>query len=615
MTPTPWEPVLNPIANGENVDANVTNREPGQLAQRTQYLKDVLDSIAAGEALYARDVALETATKVGHAVYWDAATLEYKRALAAVTFSQVAGGFVVSDSSYIAGIVVNKATADRGDILLSGRIRDFDFTNAIGSSGATPAEAGPYFLSANEPGEYTKQQPPCGIYVGFLQGDSDAIITPTPRDVLEQHVHYAFDLVASPAGTVECPLRGTPYAFIDVDPNLPGWLPANDPSFLGLAPPGAEFGYNLAQHPELARLWPPLPVVNAYLEMDGIGVSPHQFLIDNTTIWWFTNCYGKAPWPTEPRPCDLSSSSLSSLPSSSSSSSSGFECDSGPTLESAGYVYNNPFKRRLKLYFTKMVFKTNNTVVTSLKALPGSPIIVTSCDGKTPASTGDLCLDVDLALSVTPNAPGYKVLKTVSGHTFTQGPVVEGIKAGTDIVIVPTPGESEIDVDGYVKGKMTLNALLPGSSLQEGQVSLVSLSGALEDQLNGVFFLTLPATKSTSITGRIILPTSGPVVNPQMQLFFWLLGRANGTLPPLQLSYKRLSRPNGCTNVPLPSSNTALTDLTGCTISANNYVEESSDLFAVANGDEIIFTLTRPAPDAYAGNVGILKIGYQLTPA
>lgn len=616
-TPTPWVPVLNPVKDGENVQASVTNREPAQLAQRTQYLKDVLDSIAAGEALYARDVALDPATLAGHAVYWDATLLEYRPAIANVVFDETVGGFVIANSSFPVGIVYSKATTTRGDILLLGKITGFDFTDAIGSTGGTPAEAGPYFLSASEAGHYTKQKPPVSIYIGFLQGDGSAVINPTPRDILEQHVHYAFDLVARPAGTVECPQQGVAYQFVDVDPNLPGWLPASDPTFLGLAPLGAKLGYNLAQHSELQRLWPPIPNVNAYVEVDGIGANPASYSIDNTTIWWFNDCYGKAPWPTEPRPCDFSSSSssMSSSSPSESSSSSNHHCDSGPALESAGFAYTSPFHRRIRLFFTKMVFKTNNTVVTSLRPLPGSPITVTSCDGVTPATTGDLCLGVDLDLSVLDGQPGYHALKGVSGQQFLRGPMVEGVKAGTDITITPLSGESEIDVDGYVRGKFTINALLPGSDLQEGQVSLVALNGAREDQLNGVFFLTLPSTKSTSLVGRIILPVSSPIASPQMTLFFWLLGRAGGTLPPLQLSYKRLTRPDGCTGVALPSSDTALSDLGGCAVSANNYVEESSDAFAVTDGDEIIFTLVRPAPDTYAGDVGILKLGYQLTPA
>lgn len=621
MTPTPWVPVLKPIQNGEAVNAQVSGREPGQLAQRTQYLKDVLDSIAAGEALYARNVALDPLAQTGQAVYWDATLLEYRPAIANVVFDNTVGGFVIADSSFPVGIVSFKYTATRGDILIMGKISNFDFTNAIGSSGSTPAEAGPYFLSASEPGHYTKQKPPVSVYIGFLQGDSSAVVMPTPRDILEQHVHYAFDLVARPAGVVECPAQGLAYNFIEVDPNRPGWLPADDPIFLGLAPPGAKLGYNLAQQPELSRLWPPLPNVNAYVEVDGIGANPASYQIDNTTIWWFNDCYGKAPWPTEPRPCDLVSSSSSNSSESSSSppmssSSSNHHCDSGPALESAGFAYTSPFHRRIKLYFTKMVFKTNNTVVTSLRALQGSPITVTSCDGLTPASVGDLCLGLDLALSIIDGIPGYHALKDISGQQFKRGPMVEAIKAGTDIVITPLVGESEVDGAGYVYGKMILSSIQAGSLLQEGLVSLVSLNGAREDQLNGVFFLTLPSAKSSSLVGRIVLPAAGPVVSPKMTLVFWFLGRtgSNVSLPPMQLSYKRLPRPDGCTQVTLPSGNTSLTDLGTCQISAGTYVEETSDPFVVNYGDEIIFTLTRPAPDVYAGDVGILKLGYQLTP-
>ena len=71
---------------GEQVRALVTNRQPNQLVQRTQYLKDLLDSITAGKAIYIRDANLDPSVMVGHAVFWDVGSLSYKKALAGAIF-------------------------------------------------------------------------------------------------------------------------------------------------------------------------------------------------------------------------------------------------------------------------------------------------------------------------------------------------------------------------------------------------------------------------------------------------------------------------------------------------------------------------------------------------
>ncbi len=619
---SPWIPITSPVKNGEEVAEKVANRQPNQLVQRTQYLKDILDSIAAGSGLYIRDVALESATKVGHAVYWDVETLEYRRGLAGAVFDDSSAGFSILPSSFVVGIVVYKRTATAGDILLSGKLSDFDFINGAGVTGASPGDAGVFYLSSAVPGTYTKQKPPVSVYVGVLLGQGDGIFAPSPKSFLEEHIHFSVDLVAEPAGTLNCPSVDRPYTFAHVDSSLPGWLPADDASFMGLAPVGAKFGYNLAKDPsKLAQLWPPIPIKNIYLEKNGLGVDPSLYIVDNNGLWWLEDCYANGPFAIDPRPCELSSSPFSSGSSETSdtpSSSSGGICPSGPDLFMQGFLYHSPFHCKLRLFYTKMVLQSSNTTVTSLKAAPGSPIVVTGCDKTTPASTGDLCLDLNLALSIVDGEPGYLALKDIVGQSFKRGPMVEGVKAGDNIVITPIPGESETDGDGFNYGKMSIAAINPNSLLTEGISSLVALNGAREDQVNGIFFVTLPSVRASSLIGRIVLPSVGSVTSPLMQLVFWVLGRASGVTPPLHLKYKLISKPTGCSAIVLPSSDTSLTDLGSCTLgSSNSYVELLSDQFAVTDGDEVIFTVTRDGfpTDSYNADIGLLKIGYQLTPA
>lgn len=616
----PWVFQTHPIKDGEEVRQSVANRLPLEMQQRTDYLKALIDSINAGEALYVRNVAVDASVKIGQAVYWDVTALEYKAAIAKVNFDPSIGGFTIADSSYAVGIVTFKYAATRCDILISGLVRNLDFTQAIGTPGNNPADAGAYFLSANQAGHYTKQKPPVGVYILFMRGDGSAHVNPTPRDLLESHIHYAVDLFAEPAGEVECPEPNRGYKFILSDSNRPGWLPADDPVFGGMAPAGAVYGYNLKAHPELDRIWPPIPAPNAYLEANGIGVPRQRWSVDVNGLWWYDDCYTRAPWPTEVRPCGSSSSSESAcpFPSSSSSSSSGeVLCDSGPNLEMMGFVRVDPCVKALRLYFTKMVFKTNNSVVTSLRPSPGSPITVTGCDKNTPADTGDLCLGLDLSLSVLENQPGFQVFKDVTGTQFKRGPAVEAIKPGPLITVTPVLGESFVDANGFVYGKMQISAIAPGSDQQELGVALVLLNGVREDSLNNVFFLTMGKDKSSALTGRIILPPTNIIPNPQLELRFWVLGRAAGTLPAMHLSYKRLAEPNGCTPLVLPAVDTLLPDLGVCTLSTpNTYVEILSAQFAVADGEQVFFKLTRDGfnVDGYNADVGILNMSAKLFP-
>jgi len=623
VTPViPWVSRTTPVVDGEEVRAAIKNRHPLELQQRTDNLKQRLDNIQAGEALFVHDVALSPAVKVGHAVYWDVNNLHYDRAIAAVAFDAGVGGYVVAPSSYVVGICYSKSGSTRGSLIPSGTVRDFDFTNGAGVDGQDPTSSGAYYLSASSPGTYTTQKPPVGIYVMFLRGDGVAHIQPTPREVLENHIHFAFDLFAVPAGTVECPLPDRVYEFLVEDDAAPGWLPASNPIFGGMAPAGAVYGYNLGMHPELERVFPPIPFGTAYLEQDGIGVAADRYSIDLNGIWWYAGCYSKAPWPTEPRPCGSSSSVPSPAVSSSSSSSPSVDplvCFSGPYLEEMGFPRVDPSVRTLRLYFTKMVFKTNNALVTSLAPASNSPITVVGCDGD-PATTGDLKLGLDLSLSVVEGEEGYQAFKGVTGTTFKRGPVVSGLKAGSNVQFQPVPGQSEIDGSGFLRGKATIDVVLPGSEQQEAPIALVALDSVREELINdvdgGIFYLSFPSDRESSLRGRITVPFEGLITNPEMLIRLWLLGRTAGTLPALEISYRRLPRPDPntlCAAVALPTVDVVLADLGTCVVGANEYIEIDSDAFAIARGDTIYFTLKRSAPDGYAGDVGILRMSNRIS--
>lgn len=611
-----WVGSLNPVRNGEQVNATVTNRLPLQVAQRTAAIEQLVNAKNAGRALMDKNARVASDVEVGHAVYWDTTEQLYKKAIVAVVLSPVAGGFVISESSYVQGICAAKLTNTAGDILLEGLIGQFNFINGAGVKGNEPEQGGQYFLSATVAGTYTRMRPPIAISVVFLYGNCSGAVRPEPRDLLDSHVHLAYDLYAEPAGTIECPaVPEAKYTFITPDSSRPGWLPATDPIFAGLAPTGAKYGYNLSAHPELERVWPPIPPDSAYLELDGIGVNQLDFLVDQNGLWWFQDCYGKAPWPIAP-PCavDSSSSATPSSSSAGSSSSGGAACDAGPSLKQMGFVYTDPTTCRMRIFFTKMVFKTNNALVTSLRPAAGSPIEVLNCDGL-PGTVGDLQLALRLIFDVDTGAGGYQVLKTIDGTTFQQGPVVEGVKAGSFVTITAVPGQSEVGPDGFIKGKCVISASLPGGNQLDVPIALVALNNALEQTINGVFFLQLISNTVNGLLGRIDIPPDLLIANPTMVLSFRLLGPNPGTLPALDLSYLRLLAPDGCDAQTLPSAYTDLDPLPFCTLDgANQYVEVSSESFVVAAGDQVFFNLTRNAPDGYPVDMGVLLMRATIVP-
>lgn len=597
----PWISRTNPIQDGEQVDALVTNRLPRQLQQRTDYLKQRLDQSDAGAALIARGVAVNSSVGIGQAVYWNSVDQEYQLALAKVEFTAMLNGYVLSPSSYCVGICTTKYSTTRADIGLFGLVGCLDVTLGAGVNGKHPDDAGAYYLSSRTPGAFVKQKPPVSVFVCVLRGDGSVHINPTPRDLLESHIHYAFDLFAEPAGHLDTPHPAAPYTFMSHDVLLPGWLPVSAFDST-IVPAGAKFGYNLAAHLELSHVWPPTPADSSYLEQDGVGVPRVRYLADINGLWWFDDCYSKGPWPIEPRPVGAG---LSSEHSSSSYTVGIDGCLHQPVLEDQGYVRHDPYHARQRVYFTKMVFKTADAMVTSLRPAAGSPIQILNCAG-VPALTGDLYLDLVLGSNIIENDDSGLALKGVTNLQFTRGRVVTALVPGSNVTL-----SGGTLVDGARNGIVTINAT--SDAVLSGDADLVALNGVQEQSLNNVFFLAFPQSRNTSMRLRINMPLAGVPVGATLVMYFWLLAKVSGTLPVLQNSYRVL--PVGsATPVAIPSTDTGLADIPAVVVgTAGDYVERVALPISVVNGNIIFFTLQRTGEvDTYPGDVGVVRIGYRI---
>ena len=114
------------------------------------------------------------------------------------------------------------------------------------------------------------------------------------------------------------------------------------------------------------------------------------------------------------------------------------------------------------------------------------------------------------------------------------------------------------------------------------------------------------AGKQQAIRARIQVPVTLDATSPMMTLVFRIIGLGAGTLPPMTLSYRRI--PASSTPAALPLTDTTISLTTGQTLTAaNQYLDISSSAFAVAAGDDVLFTLQRGASDSYIYQVGVMR--------
>lgn len=619
--PAPWNSLVRLITNGQAVDETETNKPLTDLIQRDQHLKDLLDLAFRGEALYLRSVAVDSAVAVGQPVYLNKNTGAFGQAIAEVDFDNTGVWGTVSQKTYVWGVVSYKHNATMADIVTFGVLRDTDMSASI----SDPSVSGPRYLSGATPGKLTQQRPAVNCYVLYWDAVNQiALVTPTPKENLEGHIHYRFQLVSQPAGVPNMPAYAEKHSIVSTDTSKQGWLPADDAIFGGMAPPGAKFGYNLAQHESLSSVFPPIPVGSSYLEVFGegwgTGREPDEFIkIDNNGIWWMRDDWGWAPWSISYWDERFSSSSISSY-----SGSGGAPNDLPPPVDlqlTHGYAENHGLHYGLSIYlwFSRMTFKTDNAIVASLSACPGQPIRVLDCNCDQEASTGHLKLALDFSFQEDPTpVSGAKAFKEVDGLLFKSGYLVEKIKSLSPNIVVT--GTTAVGDATSVQQSVTIDFINPNTNDRELDISLVGLDNAREEVLSDILFIGFPTAKDASIRAKIDVPSVGfpaNTVTTNMALRFRIIGTAAGTMPPIYLSYRRLPSTDSATPYTLPTTDTALTPLDlslvngGSPISPNDIVEVETETFRVYAGDSVFFTFERTGTDSgtdtYAGTVGIIR--------
>tara|TARA_R110000851_G_scaffold52690_14_gene125442 strand:+ start:10517 stop:12334 length:1818 start_codon:yes stop_codon:yes gene_type:complete len=588
------------IKEGEPVSPGTPNRPLQQLDQNINYLWELIQAAELGSTVYARSQTVISTLKVGQPVYLNTATAQFEPAFAATDTDSATGYLVVPDQAQVWGIVAEKHNATLADILLFG-YADIDISEAIGQLPGSSVAAGTWYLSGASAGQLTLQQPPVTIPVCKTDLNGGVFVNPSFVDFLENHRHYVFDLEMLPAGTVTPPPVGGTHVITAADSNDVGWLPADDAIFGGNAPAGAKFGYNLSQNDSLDGVYPPVPLQSASILMQrpsvwdtalerkwyGEQLMEDLVIIDRNGVWWMSDCYDAVPWPTD-------------LDTSSSVSESYGVCDPG------GKEYS------LKLYYTRVGFATDNTVVRSIKSLD-ERLVITCADKTDPATTGDLDIDLDLTLMIgEQDVAGYIVFKgfDAATNTFSLGPVAEGVYATSSNVQLTSPDQTTDGSGNTVyHGPIGLGVLT--QTTQELSSQLVRLDGVTEENFP-VLYLGMPDDVAASYVVKFEVPSDAPA-SSTFTFRPRILGRAAGTLPQLTASYYKAGRPVDGLNTPLDitQSYVALTMVTVATLTgANQAVEASSDSFSVDPGDTVYVQLERTpedVSDAYAGELGIMQ--------
>jgi hypothetical protein len=588
------------IKEGEPVSPGTPNRPLQQLDQNINYLWELIQAAEMGSTVYARSQAVISTLKVGQPVYLNPATAQFEPAFAATDTDSATGYLVMSDQAQVWGIVAEKHNATLADILLFGYV-SVDISEAIGNLPGSEVPAATWYLSGSSVGQLTQQQPPVTIPVCKTDLSGGVFVNPSFVDFLENHRHYVFDLEMVPAGTVSPPPVGGTHTITAANDGIPGWLPADDAIFDSTAPAGAKFGYNLTQNATLNGVYPPVPLQSASILMQrpsvwdtalerkwyGEQLMEDLVVIDRNGIWWMSDCYDEVPWPTD-------------LDTDSSTSASYGDCDPG------GKEYS------LKLYYTRVGFATDNTVVRSIKSLDDR-LVITCADKPDLATTGDLDIDLDLTLMIgDQDVSGYLAFKSFDAATgtFSLGPVAEGIYSTSSNVLLSSPSQTTDSSGNTVyHGPIGLGVL--SQDTQELASQLVRLDGVTEENYP-VLYLGMPNDVTTSYVVKFEVPVDAPA-GSTFTFRTRILGRTAGTLPQLTASYYKTGRPTDGLNTPIvvTQSYVALTMVTVATLAgANEAVEAASSAFAVAPGDIVYIKLERtPAggSDAYAGELGIMQ--------
>lgn len=590
------------VSPNEDVSAAVTSRAPKQLGNDVQYLYDLIRAAHKGSALLAYDIPVSSDVVVNMPVYFRESTGLYEPALAAASDYPDDNGLLLLDSASVVGMVLEKESANAATLMVMG-FAEVDLSGVIvGTTGP-----GLYFLSSSVPGKITKNKPSVAVPLLWIDAANRVFLLPQWLHSVDRHNHYAFPLQPQPCGTSVTP--GDNSTVINgIDTDLEGWLPANHASFGGKAPAGAKFGYNVAANSALSKVWPPMPISSAFLEIDlgtsvttmGQGAplgSNRLVVIDSSGIWWMSDYTNDRPWPA-------------SLHAGGHTGDDWYA--DNPTQDGST---PRETAMALKLWFTRPVLATDKPFVTTLRPKSGSRLSVKCLGGTADAVSGDLEIGLDLDLvSGDDDTAGYLVVKETDGDSLLRGPVCEGIIAGTGL-LATSDAQRVVGSDTLHMGKVSLG-LDPQQTQREVPISWIKPSGVLESYVNQIPSLMFPVGRASSISCVLHLPARTVPATFNVVILAQFAGSVAGAFPDLTLQYKKISRAPTAAEViggdalqTLPSAvssgTISLSDVT--LLNPLEYATIRFPAIAAAAGDIVVYSVVRANGDAYSGDIYLLQ--------
>lgn len=557
---TPYPNTYSPLTNSTPVSADDTNRPLNTLEQRTRALQERTYAGLFGSATVQREAVVEgTNVKVGTPVYRDNDGV-LRPGHAVLGLSLDGVTYEPADTCYVVGVVNYKHNNTSADVVVGGALTLTEAElEAVTVDGA--AFSGPAYLSGSPgfAGKIQRTTPPFGIMVGHITG-------PDADSKYTFHVNPEW----------QSPLEKHIHFHHRVSNSLSNWESASSYNArTGLtAPSGGLYHYRHDLDAVLSKLWPPIPISAVHYDLDGVAadlVVNDKVYIDDTGIWW---------------------KSVSAL-----------------TIP------------RHDFYFTRMTFKNSAALVTSLRS--NSTALTVKDSAGASANTGDLFLDLDLAIGSSSNVVNGQAVKSHQDLTLNYGPVVDGARTTTpDFVSITGTGSFSYSSNVYQSGPLVID-VLPPELLREGVVEHVDLNNATISTVGDVAFVALPADSTgCSYTGKLVVPYIGFTADQTVTLEFlvWARAAAAGTMPDLDVSYLGIARP-ATTNTPAALSTTFTNHATGLdlstvgSVSSGYYFRYNLELGDFAPGSVVYFKVARTGVGGYSGEIGLIAQRWRVDPA
>jgi hypothetical protein len=378
--------------------------------------------------------------------------------------------------------------------------------------------------------------------------------------------------------------------------DIAGWMQCDGTTCASGGPgEGAKFFYNVDGDATLSAVWPPYPVQSSVLYIDGAAPHTSQLTIDTEGIFWFDLTEDGTPFGYR------------------------FPEVNGPEGTEWTTNYNGEIlPKEALLYYTILASKTDEAVVQSLTPKEGSMIKVTDENGETAAS-GRLVIDAEFTVSDDSPVDGSYVVKDFDAFAVKKGHVVEAIQSG------PLIDVSSTVVGG--QGIVTISAADFGG-VRESEPDMFFADDILLERHEDVFYKVFPAGRTSSVTGKVFIPTFLPTSNGEtysVDILAQIISPSAGSnnLGSLSSDYKVVDTTlNAGSYAGATGTITGLT-YTNHSVSLGTFsTQYNYKVFSVMNGavtvtpgDLFVFKLTRSSSSLSDPKVGILDVRYQISKA